>query len=472
MAPTIPLHANPPPPNTSPTLAFLEKRVQRWARHSLSRCHAHLGQGTPPTPHGSVSPLALTPACRGCWPAAQHSTCICNKRRLLWRESRRASREELPPGAWPTPTLLFLLVLCFFGGWRLSTQARSFSVQLPPPPPSPILRVSGTAPGLDHRVGGCKPCVLSIPPLPRCPTSEPGVTAGATTVACLLACRIPTAVSQSPDQLASLPYSLPICTYTSITTSHLHPHTAPLPQCTSTLAPPPQWSITTKPAHCLLACIPCCPMCTHVSVRMPPCLALTITHLVFGLRGLDVTLAPYPPYGDGDLAWQQLWLNTSGIPIDQKVPSSLTTAVDPEGPLLLPAPSPPSTSYTPHPPTTSIAPSLQPASSAGNVAGIAAGAAAAALLLCCALLLAACLIKRQAGGGGSPLVEGGVQCPPRLKLYKHDLCGAHNPDAVLVSDPGDRLTKSCASFPYPWRHYMTQGLSDTTVVPPARCCTY
>ncbi|KAJ9516052.1 hypothetical protein QJQ45_024482, partial [Haematococcus lacustris] len=183
----------------------------------------------------------------------------------------------------------------------------------------------------------------------------------------------------------------------------------------------------------------------------------------FGLQGLDVTLAPYTAYGDGDLTWQQLWLNTSGIPIASKVPSSLTTAVDPEGPLLLPEPSPPSTSYTPHPPTASIAdltlgptsptpypspdsgpgpspsrsstsepapstavsqPSLQPASSAGNVAGIAGGAAAAALLLCCAMLLAACLIKRQAGGGGSPLVEGDMQCPPCLKLYKVTSPGA------------------------------------------------
>ncbi|KAJ9533023.1 hypothetical protein QJQ45_018107 [Haematococcus lacustris] len=168
----------------------------------------------------------------------------------------------------------------------------------------------------------------------------------------------------------------------------------------------------------------------------------------FGLRGLDVTLGAYTPTN----SWGQPWVQNDGSVIPQSTITGLTTAVIPDGPLLLPlplppppapalAPPPPRPEYTaadqPHPapagqhsrpPTlspaphdsstspTAPAPSPSPSfslsagshsSNTSSVVGAAVGAATAILLLCCVAVTwlraraAASFSKHSAGLSGA-----------------------------------------------------------------------
>ncbi|KAJ9532406.1 hypothetical protein QJQ45_010466 [Haematococcus lacustris] len=70
----------------------------------------------------------------------------------------------------------------------------------------------------------------------------------------------------------------------------------------------------------------------------------------FGIRGLDVTFGPYTPVNSQGLPWTL----ANGGSIPHSVLSSLTTSVQPDGPLLLPLPLQPPAATAPHPPPPSL----------------------------------------------------------------------------------------------------------------------
>ncbi|KAL6747216.1 hypothetical protein V8C86DRAFT_1356875 [Haematococcus lacustris] len=87
---------------------------------------------------------------------------------------------------------------------------------------------------------------------------------------------------------------------------------------------------------------------THLPHRC--CLALPLPLLRFGIRGLDVTFGPYTTVNSQGLPWTL----ANGGSIPHSVLSSLTTAVQPDGPLLLPLPLQPPAATAPHPPPPSL----------------------------------------------------------------------------------------------------------------------
>ncbi|KAJ9519662.1 hypothetical protein QJQ45_013288 [Haematococcus lacustris] len=81
----------------------------------------------------------------------------------------------------------------------------------------------------------------------------------------------------------------------------------------------------------------------------------------FGIRGLHVTLAPATPTDPWGTPWADLWND----PLPQLVPNNLTTMVQPDGPLLLTPPDPPSPSPDPPSPSPGFASNNHPSPSLG-----------------------------------------------------------------------------------------------------------
>ncbi|KAJ9519779.1 hypothetical protein QJQ45_013453 [Haematococcus lacustris] len=197
----------------------------------------------------------------------------------------------------------------------------------------------------------------------------------------------------------------------------------------------------------------------------------------FGIRGLHVTLAPATPTDPWGTPWADLWND----PLPQLVPSNLTTMVQPDGPLLLTPPDPPSPSPDPPSPSPGFASDERPSPSLASSSpspglpaprfslkpsppahlpgpstapfspekyvpsacsdcedtaiGVAVGSTIACLLLCCVVLL---LVARWRQGLSSPAQSGCGKAGVALSLSSVEAQAIHekvtNPAAALQDE--------------------------------------